>query len=62
MLPTNIYYISLEWSFYNTYALFCCIKMNAEMAEKSQVKDCGLISTSAPVSEILFHILPLNMD
>ena len=32
-------YISLEISFYSTSVCFRCIKINAEIAEKSQVTD-----------------------
>ena len=40
MFPTNICYISSEISsFYSASVHFCCIKIHAEMAEKSQVKD-----------------------
>ena len=31
------------------------------MAEKSQINDWGFIVPHAPVYEILFHILSLNM-
>ena len=44
-----MYYISLERSFSSVSTGLCCIKIHAEMAEKSQVKARGLIFTSAPV-------------
>ena len=39
MEPTNAYYISLGMYLYSVPAHFCYIKIHAEMAEKSQVKD-----------------------
>ena len=60
-LPTNMYYISLERS-YCASACFCCIKINAEMAEKPQVKHGIFMFTGASVYDSLFHILYLNMD
>ena len=51
-------YISLERSFYSTSAGVCCMKLLAEIAEKSHVEDTGFIFTGAPVyDESLFHIL-----
>ena len=39
MLPTNMYYISLERSFYSASGHVCCIKIHAEIKELLQVKD-----------------------
>ena len=40
MLPTDMYYISLERSFYSASACVCCIKIqNAEIKALLQVKD-----------------------
>ena len=39
MLPTNMYYISLERSFSSASAHVCCIKIHAEVKEILQVKD-----------------------
>ena len=44
-----MYYITLERSLYSASAGVYCIKIHAEMAEKSQVKDQGFIFTGATV-------------
>ena len=60
---TNIHYILLERSFNRASAGICCIKIHAEIAEKSQLiikihaeiaeklqdKDRGFIFTGAPI-------------
>ena len=38
IFPTNMYYMSLERSFYSASARFCCIEIHGEAAEKLQVK------------------------
>ena len=51
---TSKYYISLEMYFQCYSGLLCCIKIHAEMAKTSQVKDSGFILTSAPVKKKIF--------
>ena len=41
MQLTNTYYISLERSFHSASARLCCIKIQTEMDEKSQIKYLG---------------------
>ena len=58
-----MYCISLEWSFCSASAGVCCIKIHAELAKKSQVKDQGFIFTGAIVYIMRsFFILSLNID
>ena len=57
-----MYYISLERSLNSASAHLCCIKIQTEMTEKSQVKYQVFIFTDAPVYVSLFHLLSLNMD
>ena len=56
--PIKHYIIRKE--FLQCFCLFLLIKTDAEMAEKSQIKDLGFIFIGAPVC--ITHIFSLNMN
>ena len=57
---TNMFYISLQRSFYTTYAFFVCLKTHADMAEELQVKISCFIFICACMFMTLFFLFYRN--